>query len=432
MLNDRYGNLLSTSSSPARDAYVEAVDLLFSGAVGPADAFGRAIGADPDFALAHVGRARALQLMADAPGARAALGQAQACQRPLTSRESSHIAFYALVIGGQLEPAIAAARAHLAQWPRDALVLSPCTSVFGLIGFSGRRGRERETADIMDGLASHYGDDWWFNMQHAFALDEVGQRSAARRRIERVMEQTPRNAYGIHIQAHVHYEDGEQAASLRRLRDWMPAYPRAGIMHCHLSWHIALCELELGNLTAAWQVFDNAIRPGTSASPPINVLTDAAAFLWRAELAGAPRDAARWRVVGDYLHSTFPRSGIVFVDAHAVLIDAVVGDESALQARLAELAERDRLGQLPSGPVVPALARGFRAFVQRDWPAAIAAFESMLAEHERIGGSRAQRDLVEFTLLKAYLEAGRKAEVAHYLDYRREGPRGIPVAGLMQ
>ena len=61
---------------------------------------------------------------------------------------------------------------------------------------------------------------------------------------------------------------------------------------------------------------------------------------------------------------------------------------------------------------------------------AIDALEPIVAESERLGGSRAQLDLVEFTLLKAYLDAGRPDDARRFLDERRPGPSGIPVAGL--
>ena len=45
-------------------------------------------------------------------------------------------------------------------------------------------------------------------------------------------------------------------------------------------------------------------------------------------------------------------------------------------------------------------------------------------------GSRAQVDLVEATLLRAYLNAGRVAEARHLLANRRPGPAMLPVQGL--
>jgi len=66
-----------------------------------------------------------------------------------------------------------------------------------------------------------------------------------------------------------------------------------------------------------------------------------------------------------------------------------------------------------------------------DYNAAIEATQPVFAEHERIGGSRAQRDLVEFTLLKAYIHAGRFDDVRRMLAERRPGANAsVPVAGL--
>jgi tetratricopeptide (TPR) repeat protein len=64
MALDRYGLVVSTASAAARDAYVEAVDCLLSANAGAEAGFDRAIAADPGFALAHIGRARSLQLQA--------------------------------------------------------------------------------------------------------------------------------------------------------------------------------------------------------------------------------------------------------------------------------------------------------------------------------------------------------------------------------
>jgi hypothetical protein len=57
--------------------------------------------------------------------------------------------------------------------------------------------------------------------------------------------------------------------------------------------------------------------------------------------------------------------------------------------------------------------RGFAAFERRDFAATIEALAPLAGQNKRIGGSRAQHDLIEFTLLKAYLgtrrlEAGKR------------------------
>ncbi len=431
MLADRYGLPVSTTSSAARDAYVEGCDLLLSGNPGAIPAFDRAIASDPGFALAYVGKARAHQLRGEMTLGRATIDTAKALAG-LPMREVSHVAFYGLVLSGLGDAATAAAILHLETWPRDAMVLSPCTSVFGLIGFSGRAGREREQLDLLDGLATHYGDDWWFNSQHAFAQVEMGQREAARVRIERAMEQYPRNAHGAHIRVHVHYEDGEMAAARAYLTSWLASYPREGQLHCHLSWHVALCALEAADEAEAFRIYRDAVSPDATWGPPLNALTDSAAFLWRAELAGAARDTTSWRVLRDFAVKLFPRPGIAFADTHIALTDAVTGEGAALEARVRDMEDLARQGRFPSGPVVPALSRGFAAFLRQDYNAAIEAITPVFADHERIGGSRAQRDLIEFTLLKAYLNAGRIDDVRRMLRERRAGPVGVPVAGVIR
>ena len=76
----------------------------------------------------------------------------------LPAREQSHVHALATVIDAGSVAGLAAAREHLATYPRDAMVLAPCTGVFGLIGFSGLAGREAELLALVEPLAEAYGD----------------------------------------------------------------------------------------------------------------------------------------------------------------------------------------------------------------------------------------------------------------------------------
>jgi hypothetical protein len=175
MLADRYELPLSTGSDNARDAYVRGCELALTLYPGAAEAFDRAIAADPGFAMAHAGKAQVMMREGKVAAARAGLAAAKDLTGGLSGREASHIAFFDLVFGGQTDAAITALHAHLAEWPRDALVLASAANPNGLIGASGRIGQKRQIAVMMDGLAPHYGDDWWFLAYHAMALSEDGQ-----------------------------------------------------------------------------------------------------------------------------------------------------------------------------------------------------------------------------------------------------------------
>lgn len=208
MLVDQYDLALSTTSSAARDAYVQGSSLLLTLYPGAIEAFDRAIATAPGFALAHARKAQVLMREGNVAAARAR------CRRPrkatdLPAREASHIAFFDLVFSGGMVAAIAGLHEHLIAWPRDALVLASAANPNGLIGASGRVGQKHRIAALMDSLAPDYGDDPWFLAYHAMALSEDRQLAAARPKIERSVAMNPNNVHAAHGFAHVCYESGE-------------------------------------------------------------------------------------------------------------------------------------------------------------------------------------------------------------------------------
>jgi tetratricopeptide (TPR) repeat protein len=429
MLTDRYDLPLSTASSVARDAYVQGCDAKLTMYPGAIEAFDRAIAADPGFALAHAARAHVLLERGDAAAARESMAAANSLAAGLTAREASHIAFFNRLSVGDTEAALAALPAHLNAWPRDAMVLGTTAFTNGLIGSSGRAGQKRTLLDLLDRLAPSYGDDWWFTAHHGMAFSENGQREAARPKIDRSFAQNPKNPWAAHARAHLCYEEGDADAARVFLASWLATYPHNGLLFSHLSWHLALGELEGGNTAGALRLFREAFAPDVHSGPPRGKLNDAVSFLWRWELAGQPRDSEAWRVMHDFANSAFPRAGAAFSDMHIALAQAVAGDDAALEARVLQMEELGRMGRYPSGHFVPAVAHAFAAFEGRDFAAAIAALEPIAGELERIGGSHAQLDLVTFTLLKAYLNADRVDDARRLLRERRPGNAGVPVSG---
>jgi len=111
-------------------------------------------------------------------------------------------------------------------------------------------------------------------------------------------------------------------------------------------------------------------------------------------------------------------------------VEAAAGDADALERRVQQMEDLVRNGRYPSGSVVPALARAFAAFQRQEFSTAIEAIELVWAQRDRLVGSLAQTDLIEGTLLRSYVEAGRLDEVRRLLSQRRDGAVGIPVAGV--
>ena len=87
-------------------------------------------------------------------------------------------------------------------------------------------------------------------------------------------------------------------------------------------------------------------------------------------------------------------------------------------------------GKQPAGQVVATLVAAFGAFARSDWNGAISLFEQALPETVRIGGSRAQRDLVAYTLVAAYLKAGRADDARQMIVRQTERRPAVNVAGF--
>jgi tetratricopeptide (TPR) repeat protein len=430
MLNDLYDLALTTTSAAARDAYVQASSLALTFYPGAVEAYDRAIAADPGLALAHAGKALVLLRQGDVAAARAALAAAKGLASGVTEREAGHIAYFELVFAGETEAAIKALYPHVSAWPRDALVVASAANPNGLIGGSGRIGQKREIAVLMDRLAPHYGDDFWFVSYHAMALSEDGQFAPARAKIEQSVAANPNNAHGAHGVAHICYETGDLEAGRSYLSSWLATYPRDGFFHGHLSWHLSLFEIQAGNWAEASRLYRDAIALDRHSGGPQQKISDGAAFLWRSELAGRPRDAAAWRALHDYARSALPRPGNGLYDLHVILAQSVMGNETAPDTRARQIEALAQEGRYPSGSYLPALAQGFVAFEHGDFSGAIEALGPLVAENERIGGSRAQHDLIDFTLLSACLSADRLDEARHLLGARRPGASGVAVKGV--
>jgi tetratricopeptide (TPR) repeat protein len=430
MLTDRYGLTVSTAAAAARDAYIEGVDLLLTVYPGAAAAFDRAIAADPGFALAHIGKARTFQLAGNLAAMRESLGTALSLGAGGSARDLSHIDVFRHLFSGQAVAALDAIRVHMKTWPRDALVLSLAANQGGLIGMSGLPGREQGLVDFLDQLGPQYGEDWWFEAHYGMALSEIGRHDAARPKIERSLAQVRRNAYAAHAFAHLCYETGERDSGIAFMRDWLPLYDRSGGLFGHLNWHLGLFELHAGNLDAGLRLYNDAFCADDHRGAVHQKLSDSSSFLWRSELAGHPRDHSRWAKLLDYAREKIPRPGFSLADWHVALAYAVAGDDAALEGWVLAIEELVKAGRYPSGSTIPAAARAFAAFQRGDHAAAIDLIVPMLPERERMGGSRAQVDLVEATLLRAYLNSGRDAEARRLLADRRPGPASLPVAGL--
>ncbi len=416
---DRCGLPLSTSSDDAASAYREGVDLMLAGWTGPAEALERAIAADPDFALAHIARARlhSFYQQGDLARAKAAVARELVARRG-DARERSHVETLALAIEGRLPEALAATLKHIDAWPRDTIVLSLPLGAFGLFAFSGMADHDQARQDLCERVARHYGEDWWFLTLYGWAMTENGNVARGRAVTERGFSLRRQNAHAAHAVLHAMFEDGSIDEADRLVDEWIPGYDRAGILHGHILWHQALGALEHGDAARALAIYADVLQPSATQAPPLNVITDGASLLWRLSAYGHAVPKTLW-VEGDAAaQKLFPKSSLPFADVHMALFAAATQNREALAARLAVIEQRLAEGKLPAGPVVPAICRALAAFADEDYSACVQSLAPLLTDVVRIGGSHAQRELIEDTFIVALMRSGELPRARGMLDAR--------------
>jgi tetratricopeptide (TPR) repeat protein len=427
---DRRGLPLSTASDDAAAHYRDGVDLLLSTWPGAEETLDRAIGADPDFALAHAALARLHATRGEAEQAkvRAASARERVARRG-TERERSHVEAIALGIEGQPAQALRQVLAHLESWPRDAVILALALGAFGLFAFSGRADHDQARVDLCERLARHYGDgDWWFLTYHGWSHTENGDVTRGRALTQRAFELRPENANAAHALAHAMFEDGSIADAEALISDWLPGYGRPGPLYSHLAWHRALLALENDNPDRALAIFRCQLRPARTVAAPLIAVSDSAALLWRLRISGHDIPKEHAGEAAGYAARAFPAAGFAFADVHVALIAAVSGDRDALQRRIAAVESRVAADAVPAGPVVPALCRAVLAFAEEDYAACVRLLEPVAADVARIGGSHAQRQVFEDTLIVALLRSGEAAKAHALIDRRlrrRPSPRDL-------
>ena len=166
---------------------------------------------------------------------------------------------------------------------------------------------------------------------------------------------------------------GRPADGIAYLEAWLSDYDRRGLLHGHLSWHLALWALEQGDRDRLWRIVDADVVPGAALGLPINILTDTASIYYRASLAGETVSRERWHAVSAYAQKVFPKASLDFIEVHAALAHAMAGEGDALRSvrgnaagPAADLVRQLADASMPS-PASPGAKR--RIAWSRPWPA---------------------------------------------------------------
>ena len=204
------------------------------------------------------------------------------------------------------------------------------------------------------------------------------------------------------------YEDG--AAWLRQHQ---PVSSEGNGFACHLWWHKALFRLEALDLAGVLRLVDTHLSGGALQITLQRV--DAAAMLWRLHLLGEDVSLRCAEVLSGWDLADGHAGHYAFNDVHAVLVMLGAGDVARAESWLARCARRalqpadaGRSNHQMAREVGLPLMRGLVALAHGDADGAAELIYPVRALAARLGGSHAQRDLVDQTLLAAAAQGGRR------------------------
>ena len=417
---DRYELPLTTESRAAADSYVEGLDRFLAQIYGSESEIDCAVRLDEGFALARALKALHLMYRNEIADAKEEAAVARRLAVRATPRERGHVEAVALMVEGDARKAFRLVREHLDDFPRDMLIVRLASRLL-ILGCSGAGvpNFPEELLAILKPLKTQYGEDWAFLGQYAFAHHETGQFGDAAEYATRSLDIRPDNANASHSVAHVFFETGDTDGGADFLGEWLGGYDRRGPFGVHLSWHQALFLLAIGRPESAAALYEIAIRPSVI-KKNLGSLADAASLMWRMKIYGDGQPGP-WEEVREIAMPAAEKPGPAFRDAHAALTFAGGGFSERMNDLLHGLTRAaqngGRAADLAREVTLP-LAQGIRAFAESDYQNAADQFDGIAEQLPRIGGSHAQREVFEDTILEARIRAGRFDEAQNMLHNR--------------
>ncbi|MCL2612104.1 MAG: pyridine nucleotide-disulfide oxidoreductase [Nocardioidaceae bacterium] len=411
---DTHGYALSTSA-PAAEAYTRGVLDILRLRAGALEHVAESIVHDPTFALGHAALALLGHEMCANVDVAARLRQAELHAPRSTERERSHVHAIAAHVRDDSAPMIE----HLASYPRDALLLSVAVPT---IAFAGVTEVPEAAWAIVERCAPAYGEDWWFQGLLAFIRQEQHRYDEAMELSCRSLTVEPGAGHSAHARAHAHYETGDHEAGLAWMDGWILGDGATIDSRSHFSWHAALHELSLGDLDAVRRRYESQLQPGNALG--CRALVDSGSLLFRWALtpgAAAVPDIAEVAAVTG--RGTLERPATPFLALHTAITLLALGEVDALHSvRTWASTHRHPAFREVVAPLADAL---LLMATDRPGPAADS-LAALAPSVRRLGGSDAQREIVEEARIAALLRAGRWDDARVVLDERldrRRSPR---------
>ena len=399
---DRWGVPVRAASADAVALLDTAIEDLAALAGDPVADTQAAVAADDSLVLGHIYRAY-LQLYGTTPEGVATAGEIlkRLDETAMGERELHHLRAARHWVEGNWEATTRSLERALLCHPRDLLALKVAQDLYF---FLGNRLELRDTAARVLPAWPRDLPGWGYVQGiYAFGLEENADYRQAESRARAALGHNPRDVWSVHALAHVFEMEGSQRDGVDFLTasapDWSPSF-----FAIHNWWHRGLFHLELGEIDEALALYDDPIRAGRS-TEWLDVV-DAAALLWRLSLFGVDVTERAEQLAAD-IDDLVSSPVYIFNDWHAVMAFGLAGDVMRTERVIASnrhLGAPTNAGA--AGRAGLALLEAFDAFAAGHPDRAIDLLIDIRPRANAVGGSHAQRDIIDLTLIAAAARAG--------------------------
>lgn len=383
------------------------------------DELDAAIAEDVGCVMARAGRAWIGLLSSEWPDARAA-AELVADTRSTDSREQAHLDAIRTWAQGDMHACGRLLDALLDTHPRDALALYVGHQIDFFCGDAVNL-RDR-VLRVRRGWDSQHPDFATVDGMLSFGLEECGEYARAEDIGRRAVERNADDVWAIHAVVHVLEMQARFDEGIAFLEDRRDNWSKGNFLNVHNGWHLAVFLLEREDYAGALAIYDRLLHHASSQDLALEML-DASGLLWRMTLDGIDT-GGRWAALADAWAAKDPTPWYVFNDLHAIMSFVGAGRQAQAEERVAALERHLREGdaghanhRMIAGAGLAA-ARALAAWGRGDDDAAVAALAPVRHQLAVFGGSRAQRDAYQRTLLCAALRGGHDALARQLLGER--------------
>jgi tetratricopeptide (TPR) repeat protein len=418
--SDRWGVPLQTGNADGVAHFNDAVEDLVGLHGDPLASAELAVAADQGLVLAQIFRAYLHLYGTSASGVKTAaklLEPLASIDTTLDEREVLHLRAARSWAGGQWVDAVRSLERALLHDSHDLLALKVAQDLYFFLGQSAEL--QGVVARVLRAWPAD--TDGWGYLQGmlAFGLEENGEYAQAEIHARAALHRNVSDTWATHALAHVFEMEGRQREGVVFLYESAPNWS-SSFFAVHNWWHRALYHLDLGEPDEAIALYDGPMR--ASRSTEWLDVVDAAALLWRLSLFGVDV-GPRATVLAADIGPVIDEPTYIFNDWHAVMTFGLAGEPAESERILTSNRRRAQgTNRLVGERAGLGLLEGFDAFAAGRFDRAVDALSEVQESAHVVGGSHAQRDIIELTLIAAAARTGEHAK-ARGLAARRVARR---------